>query len=60
MQTFLPYPYFEKCASCLDWKRLGCQRKEADQILKIITGEITTTAWQNHPYVSGPCMRIIP
>lgn len=32
MQTFLPYPDFEKSAKCLDYRRLGKQRVEAWQI----------------------------
>jgi len=41
MQTFLPYPDFEKSLECLDYRRLGKQRVEADQLLK---GQ-----WSNHP-----------
>jgi len=36
MQTFLPYSDFTKSAACLDNKRLGCQRKECLQILKVL------------------------
>lgn len=49
MQTFLPYSSFKKTAKCLDNKRLGKQRVEAMQILKVLTGE--TEAWKNHPAV---------
>lgn len=38
MQTFLPYPDFDETVQCLDWRRLGKQRVEADQILAIIDG----------------------
>jgi len=36
MQTFLPYASFAKSAACLDNRRLGKQRVEAMQILKIL------------------------
>jgi hypothetical protein len=36
MQTFLPYPDFQKSAQCLDYKRLGKQRCEAWQIYQIL------------------------
>ena len=36
MQTFLPYEDFTKTAQCLDYKRLGKQRVEAYQILRIL------------------------
>lgn len=49
MQTFLPYPSFEESAQCLDYKRLGKQRVEADQILNILIGKTTTRGWRNHP-----------
>lgn len=51
MQTFLPYKSFHKTASCLDYKRLGCQRKEAKQMIDIITSAKTyKTKWiENHP-----------
>jgi hypothetical protein len=49
MQTFLPFPEFEKSARALDYRRLGKQRVEADQILTtILTGR---KAWANHPAV---------
>ena len=51
MQTFLPYPNFSKSARILDNKRLGCQRKEAMQILTIILGRAKSKAWRNHPVV---------
>lgn len=46
MQTFLPYPDFDLCASLLDWKRLGSQRKEAKQILNALR---FGTGWIHHP-----------
>ncbi len=36
MQTFLPYPDFNKSAKCLDMRRLGKQRVECLQILKCL------------------------
>jgi len=49
MQTFLPYSCFFKTAECLDYRRLGKQRVEAYQILKVLNNE--TISWQNHPAV---------
>lgn len=49
MQTFLPYPSFVESVACLDSKRLGCQRKEAMQILKTLREG--RKAWANHPAV---------
>lgn len=49
MQTFLPYPNFVRSAKVLDNKRLGKQRVECLQILKVLDGQ--TTAWRNHPAV---------
>lgn len=51
MQTFLPYSNFKMSANCLDNKRLGKQRVEAYQILKILLGEQESQAWKNHPAV---------
>ena len=50
MQTFLPYPDFQKTAQCLDYKRLGKQRVEAWQILQCLTGN-GSLRWKNHPAV---------
>lgn len=50
MQTFLPYPDFKASASVLDWRRLGKQRVECEQILKAITDP--NYSWQNHPAVN--------
>jgi len=56
MQTFLPYPDFEKTVKCLDYRRLGKQRCEAMQIHNIITGKAKPNkngkiAWSSHPCV---------
>lgn len=56
MQTFLPYPTFEESAKCLDNKRLGKQRVEAYQILRVLLGigkrnKNGKLAWENHPAV---------
>lgn len=48
MQTFLPYPEFDKSAAVLDRKRLGKQRVEAYQILRAIEDG---NGWGNHPIV---------
>lgn len=49
MQTFLPYPSFIRTAEALDYRRLGKQRSEAWQILKILLGY--SSAWEHHPAV---------
>jgi len=49
MQTFLSYPSFSLSAQCLDTKRLGKQRVEAYQILRVLVGE--SQGWKNHPAV---------
>lgn len=49
MQTFLPYSDFKKSVKCLDDKRLGKQRVEAYQIIKVITDERTSGGFINHP-----------
>lgn len=56
MQTFLPHSDFEQVAKELDYRRLGKQRVEAMQILKVLCGKGRilkngTVAWQNHPAV---------
>ncbi len=48
MQTFLPYPDFQRTAECLDWRRLGKQRVEAKQINDALLG---ASGWSNHPAV---------
>lgn len=49
IQTFLPYPDFEKTAKCLDWRRLGKQRVEARQIIENLEGN--KDRWYTHPAV---------
>ena len=49
MQTFLPYPDFERSAITLDWRRLGKQRVEAKQILNALKRQ--SGGWVNHPAV---------
>lgn len=63
MQTFLPYQDFCKSAECLDYRRLGKQRIEGKQVLKIIwhiqkrnlyrnkNGKRVKRGWLNHPTV---------
>ncbi|MGI8906797.1 MAG: MSMEG_6728 family protein [Candidatus Sumerlaeaceae bacterium] len=51
MQTFLPYPDFRECVRVLDHRRLGKQRVEAYQILRILLGLQSGTGWRNHPAV---------
>lgn len=48
MQTFLPYPDFQRVAETLDWRRLGKQRVEARQILTALQ---KGGAWHKHPAV---------
>jgi Pyrimidine dimer DNA glycosylase len=49
VNTFLPYADFSKSASSLDVKRLGKQRLEARQIIRILTGEVNSRGYRNHP-----------
>jgi hypothetical protein len=49
MQTFLPYPDFDRTAEALDNRRLGKQRVEALQILRALT--YPTYGWKHHPAV---------
>lgn len=49
VNTFLPYADFRKVAQILDYKRLGKQRVEAQQILDV--GIKNHGAWSNHPVV---------
>lgn len=56
MQTFLPYSDFSHTAKSLDYRRLGKQRVETYQILKVLLGQGRvlkngSLAWQNHPAV---------
>lgn len=50
MQTFLPYPDYRETAKVLDYRRLGKQRLEAYQIIKILTGK-THSKYSYHPAV---------
>lgn len=49
VNTFLPYPEYVKSARDLDNKRLGKQRVEAYQILKVNLGLSPGKGWVNHP-----------
>ena len=49
MQTFLPYPDISLSLRCLDWRRLGKQRVEAQQILNTLEGK--SSGWARHPAV---------
>jgi len=49
VQTFLPYPDFHESAKVLDNKRLGKQRVEVYQIMRVLAG--LTKGWRNHPAV---------
>ncbi len=62
VQTFLPYPDFDRSAAVLDDRRLGKQRVEALQILHVLLGlrwnlatgtieDFTPRAWRSHPAV---------
>jgi hypothetical protein len=48
MQTFLPYPSFEKSAKALDNKRLQKQIVECQQLLNALTNS-EAKGWKNHP-----------
>lgn len=48
MQTFLPLPDFAQSAAVLDYRRLGKQRVEAQQILNSL---LRGGGWQQHPAV---------
>ncbi|QNN52063.1 MSMEG_6728 family protein [Nocardioides mesophilus] len=49
MQTFLPYPDFERSARSLDDKRLGKQRVEGIQVLRGLVRP--GYGWRHHPAV---------
>jgi hypothetical protein len=62
IQTFLPYPDFDRCAAVLDDRRLGKQRVETLQVMQVIlrlrwnnpAGVIETfvpKGWRSHPCV---------
>ncbi|HEY7833911.1 MAG TPA: MSMEG_6728 family protein [Ktedonobacterales bacterium] len=50
MQTFLPFADFTACVAALDNRRLGKQRLEAAQILRVLRGE--QQGWRRHPAVA--------
>jgi hypothetical protein len=47
VQTFLPYPDFERSARALDRRRLGKQRVETIQVVRALT--VPGYGWRNHP-----------
>ncbi|MFQ3578873.1 MAG: pyrimidine dimer DNA glycosylase/endonuclease V [Bacteroidales bacterium] len=49
MQTFLPYPDFQKSAKILDKRRVWKQVVEAKQILDVLLSKKQRGAWVNHP-----------
>ena len=49
VQTFLPYPDFERSAQALDLKRLGKQRVETIQVVRALVRP--GYGWANHPAV---------
>ncbi len=51
MQTFLPYQDFCQTAQVLSRQHLGCQRKEAKQILNTLIKGQPGTGWYNHVVV---------
>lgn len=57
MQTFVPYADFAESAKTLDMQRLGKQRLETLQIMKVLCGALTKKGnpyrgWSNHPAVN--------
>ncbi|MFA5397979.1 MAG: MSMEG_6728 family protein [Methanogenium sp.] len=51
MNTFLPFTDFAESAAVLDNKRLGKQRVETYQILRVLLNITESKAWRNHPAV---------
>lgn len=49
MQTFLPFSDYRQSAMCLDNRRLGKQRVECLQILRVLTNGNPKAAWYHHP-----------
>jgi hypothetical protein len=49
VQTFLPFPDFERSARALDLKRLGKQRVECIQVVRGLTR--SDYGWRHHPAV---------
>lgn len=50
MQTFVPYPEFDRSVEVLDSPRLGKQRVEALQLLRALL--LPSYGWQRHPVVA--------
>jgi hypothetical protein len=50
VNTFLPFADFQQTASCLEYRRLGKQRVEARQIIKVLE-DPGAKGWKNHPAV---------
>lgn len=57
VNTFLPYSSYQECARVLDWKRLGKQRVEAQQILRLLEDLEIVAAALNLPYAEGRDVR---
>lgn len=51
MQTFLPHPDFAHSAAVLDRQRLGKQRVETMQIMKVLEQVSEKQGWARHPAV---------
>lgn len=51
VQTFLPFASYRQCAESLGRLRLGKQRVEVLQILRVLTGE--SAGWRSHPVVKA-------
>ena len=49
MQTFLPYRQFARSARCLDRQRLGKQRVECWDLIRVNLGASPRQGWINHP-----------
>lgn len=46
MQTFLPYEDYEESAKSLDYRRLGKQRVETYQLLKVLADQAVGKGWK--------------
>ena len=58
MQTFLPYSDFTEIAKCLDDKRLGAMRREAQQTLDTIYMRPTKKGTPRKGYVNHPILNL--
>jgi len=47
VQSFLPYSSYEESAKVLDYRRLGKQRVEAYQLIRVLSGQ--SKGWLYHP-----------